>query len=221
MNSIRQQRCQRLCQTGIIAVVRALSLEQVPAIVESLLLGGITGIEITTSTPEFARAICEIRRRFGDAAFVGAGTLLSVSQANEAVDGGAEFLASPVFRSALLPVAAAAGTPILLGAYTPTECQAAHEAGADFVKLFPADTLGPAYVRSLRAPLPHLKIVPTGGVTVENLGEFFRAGCVAVGVGSRLLKTDWISTARWSDLTTLAVRFNDEFRAATDRGNCR
>ena len=216
MNLIRQQRCQRLCQTGIIAVVRARSLEQVPAIVESLLRGGITGIEITTSTPEFARAICETRRRFGDAAFVGAGTLLNVNQANEAVDGGAEFLVSPVFRPTLLPVAVAAGTPILLGAYTPTECQAAYEAGADFVKLFPADTLGPAYVRSLRAPLPHLKIIPTGGVTVENIGEFFRAGCVAVGVGSSLLKAEWINSARWSDLTALAVRFHDEFRAATD-----
>jgi 2-dehydro-3-deoxyphosphogluconate aldolase/(4S)-4-hydroxy-2-oxoglutarate aldolase len=79
--------------------------------------------------------------------------------------------------------------------------------GSDFVKLFPADTLGPAYIRSLRAPLPHLRIVPTGGVTVENVGEFMAAGCAAVGVGSSLLRSEWIEAGRWSELTALAARF--------------
>jgi 2-dehydro-3-deoxyphosphogluconate aldolase/(4S)-4-hydroxy-2-oxoglutarate aldolase len=138
---------------------------------------------------------------------VGAGTLLTESQAGAAVDAGAEFLVSPVLRPELMTVALAAETPILLGAYTPTECQAAHELGADFVKLFPADTLGPSYIRSLRAPLPHLRLVPTGGVTVDNVAEFLAAGCAAVGVGSSLLRNDWIEAGRWAELSALASRF--------------
>jgi len=212
MSELRQQRCQRLRDAGIIAVLRARSADQVPLIAQALVAGGVTGIEVTTSTPDFARAIRETRRALGNAAFVGAGTLLTEAQAGAAIDAGAEFLVSPVLRPCLIPVALAAETPILLGAYTPTECQAAHEMGADFVKLFPADTLGPAYVRSLRAPLPHLRIVPTGGVTLDNIADFLRAGCAAVGVGSSLLKSEWIDAGNWTAITGLATRF----RAALD-----
>ncbi len=207
MTPNRIHRAGRLVAARIIAVLRARSAEQVPFIAEALVAGGVTAIEVTTSTPEFARAIRETRSALGASAFVGAGTLLSEAQAGAAVDAGAEFLVSPVLRPGLMPLALAAETPILLGAYTPTECQAAHEMGSDFVKLFPADTLGPAYIRSLRAPLPHLRIVPTGGVTVENVGEFLAAGCAAVGVGSSLLRSDWIEAGRWSELTALAARF--------------
>lgn len=213
MTSNRQRRAQHLVDARVVAVLRARTADAVPRIAEALVAGGVTAIEVTTSTPDFARAIRDCRRALGHAAFVGAGTLLTEIQAGAAVDAGAEFLVSPVLRPGLLPVALAAETPILLGAYTPTECQAAHEMGADFVKLFPADTLGPAYVRSLRAPLPHLRIVPTGGVTVDNVAEFLAAGCAAVGVGSSLLRNDWIDAGRWDDLTALAARF----RAAAGR----
>lgn len=207
MGDLRSNRCQRLCEAKIIAVIRAKSADQVPHIAEALVSGGVTGIEVTTSTPEFARAIRETRAALGTSAFVGAGTLMTETQAGAAIDAGAEFLVSPVLRAGLVPVALAADTPLLLGAYTPTECQAAHELGADFVKLFPADTLGPAYVRALRAPMPHLRIVPTGGVTVENIGEFLRAGCVAVGVGSSLLNAGLIEGGQWKELGRLAARF--------------
>jgi 2-dehydro-3-deoxyphosphogluconate aldolase/(4S)-4-hydroxy-2-oxoglutarate aldolase len=207
MSTPRRLRADRLISARIVAVLRARSAEAVPLIAEALVAGGVTTIEITTSTPDFARAIRETRAALGTAAFVGAGTLLTKSQAGAAVDAGAEFLVSPVLRPDLMPVALAAETPILLGAYTPTECQTAHELGADFVKLFPADTLGPSYIRSLRAPLPHLRLVPTGGVTVDNVAEFLAAGCAAVGVGSSLLRNDWIEAGRWADLTLLASRF--------------
>lgn len=207
MGDLRSQRCRRLCGAKIIAVIRAKTAEQVPHIAEALIAGGVTGIEVTTSTPDFARAIRETRAAIRGSGFIGAGTLMTEVQAGAAIDAGAEFLVSPVLRPGLVPVALAAETPLLLGAYTPTECQAAHELGADFVKLFPADTLGPAYIRSLRAPMPHLQIVPTGGVTVENISEFFRAGCAAVGTGSSLLKADLIDAGRWKDLSDLARRF--------------
>ncbi len=207
MSTPRHLRADRLVSARIVAVLRARSAETVPFIAEALVAGGVTAIEITTSTPDFARAIRETCAALGKSAFVGAGTLLTESQAGAAVDAGAEFLVSPVLRPELMPVALAAETPILLGAYTPTECQAAHELGADFVKLFPADTLGPSYIRSLRAPLPHLRLVPTGGVTVDNVAEFLSAGCAAVGVGSSLLRNDWIEAGRWAELSALASRF--------------
>jgi 2-dehydro-3-deoxyphosphogluconate aldolase/(4S)-4-hydroxy-2-oxoglutarate aldolase len=102
----------------------------------------------------------------------------------------------------------------MLGAYTPTEAQTAHEAGADFIKLFPADKLGPAYVRALRAPLPHLRLVPTGGVDLQNAGEFLAAGCAALGVGSSLLTPEILRNSNWAELTRLARAFVDIARKA-------
>ena len=106
------------------------------------------------------------------------------------------------------------GELIMLGAYTPTEAQTAHDAGSDFVKLFPADGLGPRFIKNLRAPLPHLRIVPTGGVTVENVGEFFNAGCVALGIGSALVSKDILTNADWPELTRRAEQFVPAAKAA-------
>jgi 2-dehydro-3-deoxyphosphogluconate aldolase/(4S)-4-hydroxy-2-oxoglutarate aldolase len=106
----------------------------------------------------------------------------------------------------------------MLGAYTPTEAQLAHEAGADFIKIFPADTLGPGYIKALRAPLPHLKIVPTGGVDVHNVGDFFKAGCVAVGVGGSLASAKMLQEADWAGLTRLAGEFVEAARKAREQG---
>jgi 2-dehydro-3-deoxyphosphogluconate aldolase/(4S)-4-hydroxy-2-oxoglutarate aldolase len=95
----------------------------------------------------------------------------------------------------------------MLGCYTPTEAQTAWEAGSDYIKLFPAETLGPAYIKSLRAPLPHLRIVPTGGVDLKTIGAFFQAGCAAVGVGSSLTRADILAENKWDELTNLAAQF--------------
>jgi 2-dehydro-3-deoxyphosphogluconate aldolase/(4S)-4-hydroxy-2-oxoglutarate aldolase len=121
---------------------------------------------------------------------------------------------STIAKLDLVPVAHQAERPVMLGAYTPTEAQMIHEAGADFVKLFPADTLGPAYIKAIRAPLPHLKIVPTGGVVMENVAEFLKAGCVAVGVGSSLLSRTILAEGNWSELTWLARGFVKAARQA-------
>ena len=147
-------------------------------------------------------------------AAVGVGTVLTAFQLQSALAAGAEFFVTPICRPELVPLAHAAGRPIMLGAYTPTEAQLAHEAGADFVKLFPADNHGPKGVRAFRAPLPHLRIVPTGGVTLANAGEFIKAGCVALGVGSTLITAEILSKNDWPALRKLAADYVAAVKAA-------
>ena len=153
-----------LTNPGIIAVVRAQKPEQVPPLAEALIAGGVIAIEITMTTPNALAAIRDARAQLGDRALVGVGTVLNTYTCSEAIAAGAEFIVTPICRTEFVALAHGANRPIMLGAYTPTEAQLAHEAGADFVKLFPADSLGPGYIKALRAPLPHLRIVPTGGV---------------------------------------------------------
>jgi len=197
----------RLVKPGIIAVVRAQKAEQVPPLCEALLAGGVLAIEITMTTPNALAAIRDARARFAERALIGVGTVLDAKTCQAAIDAGAEFVVTPICRIELVKLAQAADRPIMLGAYTPTEAQLAHEAGADFVKIFPADTLGPGFIRSLRAPLPHLKIVPTGGVDVGNVAEFLKAGCAALGVGSSLVSTKILADADWPELTRRAKQF--------------
>jgi 2-dehydro-3-deoxyphosphogluconate aldolase/(4S)-4-hydroxy-2-oxoglutarate aldolase len=196
-----------LLNPGIIAVVRAQRAEQVLPLSEALLAGGVRAIEITTTTPNAIEAMAQARKKLGDRALFGVGTILDAATCRAALDAGAEFIVSPITLKELVPLARAAGKPVMLGAYTPTEAQAVHEAGADFVKIFPADTLGPGYIKALRAPLPHLRIVPTGGVEVNNAADFLKAGCVALGVGGSLVSANILQQADWPALTRRAGAF--------------
>lgn len=196
-----------LTNPGIIAVVRAQKAEQVLPLSEALLAGGVGAIEITMTTPDAIAAIREASRRLGDRALIGVGTVLDRDTCQGAMEAGAQFVVTPVLRTEFVSLAQAAQRPLMLGAYTPTEAQRAHEAGADFIKIFPADSLGPKYVKALRAPLPHLRIVPTGGVDVGNVGDFFKAGCAAVGVGSSLVSKQWLQNNDWPSLTRRAAEF--------------
>lgn len=196
-----------LLSPGIIAVVRARSANQVLPLTEALLAGGIKAIEVTMTTPDAVKAIAEATKRFGQDALIGVGTVLTADTANQAIQAGAEFVVSPIVRIEIAKAAASAQRPVMLGAFTPTEAQTVHESGADFVKLFPAETLGIAYIKAIRAPLPHLKIVPTGGVSVENISEFFKAGCPAVGVGSSLISKEMLDRDDWPALTRKAAEF--------------
>jgi len=207
-----------LTNPGIIAVVRTDRTEQVPLICEALLAGGVLAVEITLTVPAALEAIRSASERFGAQALIGAGTVLNAEACRAAVAAGAEFLVSPIAKLEILQAAHAADRPVMLGAYTPTEAQAAHEAGADFIKLFPADKLGPAYIRALRAPLPHLRIVPTGGVDLENATDFLKAGCAALGVGSSLLKPEILRDSNWGELTRLARAFVETARRAGTSG---
>lgn len=199
---------------GVIAVVRAKSEAQVLPLTEALLAGGILAVEITMSTPNAISAIRAAHSRFGAQALIGVGTVLSTAVCQEALEAGAQFVVSPITRPELAALAGAANRPVMLGAYTPTEAQTAHEAGADYVKLFPADTLGPAYIKAIRAPLPHLRIVPTGGVDLETIDGFFKAGSAAVGAGSSLLSARILAEDDWAELTRQARKFVEAARAA-------
>ncbi len=203
-----------LTNPGIIAVMRAPSAEKAPALTEALIAGGVTAIEITLTTKNAREAIREVSRRFGDVALIGAGTVLTAESCRAVCDCGAEFVVSPVNKAEIAEAAHAASRPVMLGAYTPTEAQAAHECGSDFIKIFPADGLGPGYIKALLAPLPHLRIVPTGGVDVANVAAFIKAGCVAVGVGSSLIAADLLRDSNWPELTRLASQFVAAIKAA-------
>jgi 2-dehydro-3-deoxyphosphogluconate aldolase/(4S)-4-hydroxy-2-oxoglutarate aldolase len=174
----------------------------------------VIAVEITLSTPDAIAAIREASTLLGDRALIGVGTVLKPYECASALEAGAQFIVSPILRSELVPLAHQAGRPIMLGAYTPTEAQLAHEAGADFVKLFPADTLGPGYIKSLRAPLPHLRFIPTGGVELSNAADFLQAGAAALGVGSALVSRRILEKRDWKELTRLAQAFVQAVRGA-------
>jgi 2-dehydro-3-deoxyphosphogluconate aldolase / (4S)-4-hydroxy-2-oxoglutarate aldolase len=196
-----------LTNPGIIAVVRAQKPEQITPLAEALIAGGVIAVEITMTTPNAIEAIRAARQKITDRGLIGVGTVLDVATCRAAIEAGAEFVVSPILGRELVEVAHASDRPIMLGAYTPTEAQLAYEAGSDFIKIFPADTLGPAYIKALRAPLPHLRIVPTGGVDLHTAAEFLKAGCSALGVGSALVSTQILRDANWPELTRLAREF--------------
>jgi 2-dehydro-3-deoxyphosphogluconate aldolase/(4S)-4-hydroxy-2-oxoglutarate aldolase len=196
-----------LVNPGIIAVVRASKVEQVVPVAEALLAGGVLAIEVTMTTPGAIAAIRQARGVVGNRGLVGVGTVLEAQTCAAALEAGAEFVVSPICRTELVALAHKADRPVMLGAYTPTEAQQAHEAGADFIKLFPADSLGPAYIKALRAPLPHLRLVPTGGVEVANVGQFLSAGCAALGAGSALVSAKILQESDWAELTRRARAF--------------
>ncbi|MBK9140342.1 MAG: bifunctional 4-hydroxy-2-oxoglutarate aldolase/2-dehydro-3-deoxy-phosphogluconate aldolase [Verrucomicrobia bacterium] len=205
---------QRLLDPGVIAVVRARAARQVPALAEALVAGGVIAVEVTMTTPDALEAIRATAAALGPRGLVGVGTVLDAATATAAIGAGAEFVVSPICRTELIGVAHRAGKPVMIGAYTPTEAQLAHEAGADFVKLFPADGLGAGYVKALRAPLPHLRLVPTGGVDLNTIPALIQAGCVAVGAGSSLVSASILAAEDWPQLTRLAAQFVEAIRTA-------
>ena len=203
-----------LTNPGIIAVIRTEKAEHALPVCEALLAGGVHALEITLTVPDALAAIHEAGRRFGARALIGAGTVVDAGQCRAALAVGAEFIVSPITKLEIIAAAHASDRPVMLGAYTPTEAQTAHEAGADFIKIFPADKLGPGYIKSLHAPLPHLRVVPTGGVDLTTAAEFLRAGCAALGVGSSLLSAEILRTADWAELTRRARAFVEIARSA-------
>lgn len=205
-SSIQETR-DRIERTGIIAVIRAPDRESVLPLGRALIAGGVDILEVTMTTPDALEAIVDARREFGGEAVVGVGTILNPATADRALAAGAQFVVTPVLKTDLVELCHGAGNPVMIGAYTPTEAQMAHEAGADYVKIFPADTLGPGYIKSIRAPMPHLKIVPTGGVSVETVPAFLDAGCRALGAGSSLVSTRLTSEGRWDTITANARDF--------------
>jgi 2-dehydro-3-deoxyphosphogluconate aldolase/(4S)-4-hydroxy-2-oxoglutarate aldolase len=205
-----------LRRAGVLAVLRAPSAAAALAATEALLEGGVTGIEITYSTPDAAAVIAEIRRRHGDAVYLGAGTVLTAAHARESADAGAQFLVSPGTEPGLAEAMLATGLTVLSGALTPSEVMAALAAGVHVVKLFPASLGGPALLRALRGPFPDVPFVPTGGVNAANLAEWLSAGAVAVGAGGELCSAAAMAAGDWAAVTASARSFAAAARAARE-----
>jgi 2-dehydro-3-deoxyphosphogluconate aldolase/(4S)-4-hydroxy-2-oxoglutarate aldolase len=174
-----------LHEAAVVAVIRAPSADAAVAMSHALVKGGVTGVELTFTTPGAAGAIARVRKELPNA-LVGAGTVLDPAELAAACDAGAAFLVSPHFDPELLDKARARGVPYLPGALTPTEIVRAWKAGAACVKLFPGSAVGPGYVKAIGGPLPDVPIMPTGGVDEKNLVEWLKAGVVAVGMGGAL-----------------------------------
>lgn len=193
---------------GVLAVVRAPSPESALAAADALLAGGITGIEVTYSTPDAAAVIAELVRRHGDAAYVGAGTVTTPAQAAEAVGAGARFLVSPGTLAPLTQAMRATGVTVMTGALTPSEVMQAVELGVDVVKVFPASLGGPGYLAALRGPFPDVALMPTGGVSPDNLAAWFAAGAIAAGAGGDLLPSSALASGDMTEITRRALQFS-------------
>jgi 2-dehydro-3-deoxyphosphogluconate aldolase/(4S)-4-hydroxy-2-oxoglutarate aldolase len=181
--------------------------------------GGVSAIEVTMTVPGALDAIEQLAREMGDELLVGVGSVLAADTARRAVEAGARFVVSPVFVAEVVAESHRQGAAALPGAFTPTEILRAHQAGADLVKVFPSESLGPSFIRGVRAPMPFLKLVPTGGVTPENAGQWIRAGATAVGLGSALVDPVLVAKGDFRTITNLARKTTDEVKAA--RGGTR
>lgn len=205
---------QRLLNPGIVAILRADSSEQLVRVAEALAEGGITAIEVTMTTPNALQVITEVTARLGEQIVMGVGTVLDTETCRAAILAGAEFVVTPVTKPDVIRLSNRYGKPIASGAFTPTEALLSYESGADFVKLFPADQVGPTYIKNILAPLPMLQIIPTGGVSPETIGDFMRAGSVAVGAGSTLVSKEALKKGDFAAITARAKEFVAAIQAA-------
>lgn len=206
-----------LIAAGAIAVVRLPEGTNALRAVEAILAGGVRAIELTMTTPGALGTLAELRHAFGDDVLAGMGSLLDAEGTRRAIDAGARYVVSPVFRPAVIEEAHRLGVAAMPAGFTPTEILAAHEAGADIVKVTPAEVLGPAFIKGVLAPIPFLRLMPTGGVTPDNVGEWLRAGAVAVGVGSALVDPKLVAAGDFAALTERARRMVAGVAAARAR----
>jgi 2-dehydro-3-deoxyphosphogluconate aldolase/(4S)-4-hydroxy-2-oxoglutarate aldolase len=199
-------------KTGVIAIMRARSSDQLMAAAEAIKAGGVCVIEVTMTTPGALDVIRQATARYGDDVLFGAGSVLDGETARAAILAGAGFVVAPTLNLAVVELCNRYGIPVMPGCYTPTEMLIAYEAGADMIKFFPADFGGPAFVKAALAPLPQLEIVPVGGVTVETAAAFIRAGAAALGVGSSLINQKLLDENNPAELQRRAAAFMDEVR---------
>ena len=199
----------QLIDTGVIAVIRADSGDQLVSVCRALAAGGVRACEITMTTPGALAAIAQASRELGDSALIGAGSVLDAETARAAILAGARFVFSPVLNLDVIQMAHRYDCVAVPGAMTPTEIFTAWSAGADVVKVFPANHFGPQYLRDVHGPLPQVKLTPTGGVDLSTAADWIKAGAVAIGVGSSLVKKDLLAAGKWDELSSLAKQYVD------------
>ncbi|PKM66595.1 MAG: 2-dehydro-3-deoxyphosphogluconate aldolase [Firmicutes bacterium HGW-Firmicutes-10] len=192
---------EKLLEGGVIAVIRHANKDNIIPVVKALIAGGIIGIEITVENDGGFEAIAACRNAFDDIA-LGAGTVVSVESARRAIESGATFIFSPILSEEVVKYSKEQGVLSIPGCYSPTEIFHAVQWGADMVKIFPAANLGPSYIKNIRAPLPAIPMVVTGGIDLHNLGDFIRASADAVGIGSQLVDMKKVSSEGYLDLIT-------------------
>ena len=201
-------------QLGVVAVIRMKDPAKLRAVVDAMAAGGVRALEVTMTVPRAVEMIRELAPTLPDGFLLGAGTVIDAPTARAVIDAGASFVVSPVFRPDVVAACHQRDVPAMPGCFTPTEILAAHECGADIIKVFPATALGPQFIKDVRAPLPQVKLMPTGGVTLDNAGDWIRAGAVAVGLGSALVDAAAIADGRFDVITANARRVVENVAAA-------
>ena len=201
-------------RAGVVAVIRIKEPGKLRAVVDAIAEGGIRVLEVTMSVPGAVELIRELAPTLPEGFVFGAGTVVDADTVHRVVDAGAQFIVSPVFRRSVVEACLARNVASMPGCFTPTEILDAWDAGANVVKVFPATTLGPGYLKDIHGPLPHVKLMPTGGVTLDNAGDWIRAGAVAVGVGTALLDAKAVAAGDFKSLRVNAERIVSNVRAA-------
>ena len=203
----------RLINTGCVAVVRGDDADEAVKTVDAVIAGGVTGIELTFTVPHADKALDELSEKYGDRedVLIGAGTVLDPATARLAIIAGAKFIVSPSFNADVAKICNLYSIPYTPGCFTPTEIQTALEAGVDLVKVFPGSVAGPAMVKALHGPFPQLAIMPTGGVSLDNLETWFDAGVTLVGAGSNL--TAAAKTGAYAGVTATAKKYRAKLDA--------
>ncbi len=197
---MRAEIVQKIIAGGVIAVIRLSDSQRLRKVVEAIFAGGISAIEITMTIPNAVQVIEDLAKSMGEMIQIGVGSVLDAAAAQSAILAGAKYVVSPIFKPEIVALAHRYDVPAIPGAFSPTEIQTAHEYGADIVKVFPADIVGMAFFKAIKAPLPHLRLLPTGGVTLTNAGDWLKAGACAVGVGSALLDKKAIAAENYAQL---------------------
>jgi 2-dehydro-3-deoxyphosphogluconate aldolase/(4S)-4-hydroxy-2-oxoglutarate aldolase len=210
---------ERLEAGGIVAIVRLDDLSAAVPLTQALARGGICAIEFTFTNPLAAKVIEEVRSAVDGGMLVGAGTVLDPETARTAILAGAAFIVTPTVSTATIELCHRYSIPTAIGAFTPTEILTAWQAGASFVKVFPATTLGPQYLKDVRGPLPQVKLIPTGGVNADNAADFIRAGAAAIAVGSNLVDAKTVAAGDWGVIEERAKKLVEVVRRARGIGD--
>ncbi|MFS0647395.1 bifunctional 4-hydroxy-2-oxoglutarate aldolase/2-dehydro-3-deoxy-phosphogluconate aldolase [Siminovitchia sp. 179-K 8D1 HS] len=199
---------EKIKEQKIVAVIRSVKDKDIDSIADALLAGGVNILEITAESPNFISSIKRVKEVFGDKITVGAGTVLDPETASLAIKAGAQFIFSPTVNFDTIKMTKRYGVVSIPGAMTPTEVINAYEQGADIIKIFPANVLGPKYLKDIHGPLPHIPLMPTGGINLSNVQEYLLNGAVAVGIGSTLVNTKTkLSDSNLKEITEKATKF--------------
>ncbi len=200
----------------LVGIIRLADLSDAVEISKALLRAGVVLQEFTLSNPAALDALVEVRNKVaefdGVQAALGVGSVRSLDEAKRAIDAGAQFVVTPIMLAPVISHCVKEGVPIMPGAFTPTEIATAWDAGASVVKVFPARSLGPSYIRDVLAPMPYLKLMPTGGVDAENMSAYFAAGAVAVGVGGNIIDSSSVTKKDWPSVTAVAAKYVERAR---------